>query len=35
MVSLCVDMKSRSVTVREEDKLRDFVDEGAEENIQT
>jgi hypothetical protein len=30
-----MDVKSRSVTVREEDKLRDFLDEGGEENIQT
>jgi hypothetical protein len=30
-----MDVKSRSVTVREEHKLRNFLDDGAEENIQT
>jgi len=30
-----MDVKIRFVTVGEEHKLRDFLDEGAEENIQT
>lgn len=35
IVSLCMNVKIRPVTFREEHKLRDFLDEVAKENIQT